>query len=45
MRADKTGIPERGVSWGDLQVEFETFPAGLDTAPLLKCRGLNEPRV
>jgi hypothetical protein len=36
MRADKTGIPEGGVSWGDLQVEFETFPAGLDTAPLLK---------
>jgi len=36
MRADKTGIPEGGTSWGDLQVEFESFPAGLDTAPLLQ---------
>ena len=36
MRADKSQIPDGGVGWGDLQVEFETFPAGLDTAPLLK---------
>ena len=25
-----------GLEWGDLMVEFETFPAGLDTAPLLR---------
>lgn len=36
MRADKDGIPEGGIDWGDLQVEFETFPSGLDTGPLLK---------
>lgn len=35
MRADKTEIRDGGVGWGGLQVEFETFPAGLGTAPLL----------
>lgn len=36
MRTDKSDIPDGGVCWGDLQVEFETFPADLDTAPLLE---------
>lgn len=36
MRADKNAIPEGGVDWGELQVEFESFPAGLDTGPLLE---------
>ncbi len=36
MRADKSGIPEGGANWGELQVEFETFPAGLDTARWLE---------
>lgn len=36
MRADKNDVPEGGLEWGDLQVEFETFPAGLDTGPLLE---------
>ena len=36
MKADKSAIPEGGAEWGDLQVEFESFPAGLDTGPLLK---------
>jgi hypothetical protein len=39
MRANRAEICD-GAEWGDLKVEFETFPAGLDTAPLL--RGLPE---
>jgi hypothetical protein len=27
---------DEGQEWGDLLIEFETFPAGLDTAPLLR---------
>jgi len=36
MKTDKLVMPEGGVQWGDLQVEFESFPAGLDTGPLLQ---------
>lgn len=36
MRADRASAGAEGLEWGDLLVEFETFPAGLDTAPLLK---------
>jgi hypothetical protein len=36
MRADKSGVPDGGVNWGELQVEFERFPGGLDTGPLLE---------
>ena len=35
MRANRADICD-GAEWGDLKVEFETFPAGLDTAPLLR---------
>jgi hypothetical protein len=35
MRAHRDTTTE-GLEWGDLMVEFETFPAGLDTAPLLR---------
>ena len=36
MRTPTTSIPEGGLDWGGLQTELETFPAGLDTAPLLQ---------
>lgn len=36
MRADRDSVEAQAVEWGDLLVEFERFPAGLDTAPLLK---------
>jgi hypothetical protein len=42
MRADRASAGAEGLEWGDLLVEFETFPAGLDTAPLLK--GLPDDR-
>jgi hypothetical protein len=35
MRADRTD-ERQAHEWGDLLAEFEQFPAGLDTAPLLK---------
>jgi len=35
MHANRAEICD-GAEWGDLKVEFETFPAGLDTAPLLR---------
>ena len=35
MRSNSTETTE-GLEWGDLLVEFETFPAGLDTTPLLR---------
>lgn len=35
MRAHR-GQTTEGLEWGDLVVEFESFPGGLDTAPLLK---------
>ena len=35
MRANITETTE-GVEFGDLLLEFETYPAGLDTAPLLR---------
>lgn len=34
MRAHRD-TAEGELKWGDLLAEFETFPAGLDTAPLL----------
>lgn len=34
MRANRADLGG-GAEWGEMQVEFETFPAGLDTAPLL----------
>ncbi len=36
MRADRVVADGEALEWGDLLVEFETFPAGLDTTPLLK---------
>lgn len=36
MRADRATADGQGIEWGDLLVEFEQFPAGLDTAELLK---------
>ena len=36
MRANRATAEDMSVEWGALQVEFEHFPAGLDTAPLLK---------
>ena len=36
MRADRATADGQALEWGDLLVEFEQFPAGLDTAPLLK---------
>lgn len=36
MRADRETAPGEGFEWGNLLVEFESFPAGLDTSPLLK---------
>jgi hypothetical protein len=35
MRAHRDTTTE-GLEWGDLLMEFETFPSGLDTAPLLR---------
>ncbi|MDZ5621296.1 cupin domain-containing protein [Nocardioides sp. HM23] len=35
MRSHRDETTE-GLEWGDLLIEFETFPAGLDTAPLLR---------
>lgn len=36
MRADRAAADTQAHEWGDLLVEFEQFPAGLDTTPLLK---------
>jgi hypothetical protein len=36
MRADRATVDGQALEWGDLLVEFEQFPAGLDTGPLLK---------
>jgi hypothetical protein len=36
MRASRTTSQGQSFEWGDLLVELEQFPAGLDTAPLLK---------
>jgi hypothetical protein len=36
MRTDRAGAAGQELVWGDLLVEFESFPAGLDTTPLLR---------
>lgn len=37
MRADRASAADgQDMEWGELLAEFEQFPAGLDTAPLLK---------
>lgn len=36
MRADRALAEGQSLEWGELLAEFEQFPAGLDTAPLLK---------
>jgi hypothetical protein len=36
MRASRATSQGQSFEWGDLLVELEQFPAGLDTAPLLE---------
>jgi hypothetical protein len=36
MRASRATSQGQSFEWGDLLVELEQFPAGLDTAPLLQ---------
>lgn len=39
---DGGGVRSQQIEWGDMNVAFERFPAGLDTAPLFK--GLPDDR-
>jgi hypothetical protein len=39
---EEMGVSSRQVEWGDMNVALESFPAGLDTAPIFK--GLPDDR-